>query len=187
MKGKHTAEIRVYLPNATKQALTKIAQQHGLSLSELLGQAAIGKHLGAAGEQAYLKKIERRLAQIEKHLSMPVVEPKERKKRSARVEHPKILSKSSTPVFDAGAGTLLPIYALIERFGSTDKGLKARLHIVGRPDEKLFRGDRDRAEKVAAMTRKHDPEDLTWLPMDHQRRNWVQMLPEEWVLKVVAE
>ena len=79
----------------------------------------------------------------------------------------------------------IPLDALLQRFNSGDRGLRARLCLVGGTGGELFLGDLSRAKKVEAMTSAVDPDGRSWLPVDMQRRAWVKLSAEEWVRAIL--
>jgi hypothetical protein len=182
-----TAIVKIYVPIAAKKALSEVAQSLGVSLSELLLQAASDRYLVKSGRTSVphvLGTLQSQIKAILERLEpMPAPVPLDTSGRKVR-KGAQTFFKDSTPVVPTVDA--IPIYALVERLKG-DRTVNARLCQVGGRDGKLFRGDLASAERVAAMTSLLDPEGLPWLPIAQDRRNWVQMSAEDFCRQILSK
>lgn len=187
-----TGTIKIYMPIETKIALTSTAKSLGISLSELILQAATDRYLVNKSPVPILDLIvgiEARLTNLESGRSQKVGSPQEngptpKTDRKSRTGAQTFL-KDGTPAITE-TGTITTIFDLVLRFGG-DRTVKARLCQVGGRDGKLFRGDLASAERVAAMTSKLDPQGESWFPVAENRISWIQISAEDFCRKLFLE
>lgn len=193
MTPRETTRVKVTLTRITKDALTAIADDLGVSLSALLVASAVERWLGPGERYLGIREISSQLSRLSSQLEdiykvaseLPTERPtapekKPRKPRwgprmgvtgCAKEETPG--AKVRTTPKEAIEGTKpLHIDHLVNRFGG-DRSLKARLCQLGGRKGDLFQGSLPHALKVAQVTSQLDPDGLSWFPTTPDRDFWV--------------
>jgi hypothetical protein len=185
MARKKTEKVQVYLDTDVLTILKGIADRSGIGVASLIRDSVTEHLLSARGQIHRLNSMDIKLENILSKLedlsiqAQPVLESPKRK----RPVQPTMLSHPSKPIIDSNE--TISIDELLKRFGSTSNALKAQLYIVGGSDGKVFEGDLTKARAIEKSTMKYDPNNLSWMPVDMQRKNWIQMSAQNWVLEIL--
>lgn len=185
MRKNKSQKVQVYLDEDVVALLINIADRSGVSLASLIRDSVVENLLGTKGQIHRLNEMDKKLsfilARLEDLQNRPQIalEPTPQRKRPIS---PTMLSHSSTPLIDSNK--TISIDDLLKRFNAKP-AVRATLYIVGGSDGKVFEGDLIKARTIEKCTIKHDPENLPWLPVDKQRRHWIQMSAQNWVIQIL--
>lgn len=180
--------IKVYCQIGVYLLLLETAEDKGVSLSQLMLDAAIAQYLTPRrsgprrrpiAPQSGLESPETPGSKPEGNLSSEEDKP---------AKAPKKLGQGlgvlrEIPQTPAGnLDTALPMHVdnLVVRFGG-DRALKARLMQLGGRGRELWEGSLPHARRVAKLTSEKDPDGLSWFPVDETRAMWRVTSVTEWV------
>jgi hypothetical protein len=202
-----TTRIKITISLPVKSVLEEIAKHQGMSLSQLILEAAIDRHIHQRGNhQQEISTLARSLDEISRKVDLllgdsakvtpaPQIPTKGRKNRK---DYTGIAANSKDPVIDSPPlkatttessalenGIPLHIDNLIERFGY-QRSLKARMMQLGGRDGKLFQGSLSHAQRVEEITSSLDPDSLPWMPVEANRAFWSQISAEEFCRQILT-
>ncbi len=183
--SENTKVVKIYVKKVTLDALRQVADEQGSSLSQLLLGAAVEKYLGGKStDRAKLASLERKVRGLEQAKQAEVSVPLPSPKRENKNLYPKTFKQSAAPIITS-TREQLGLDALVKRLGGTSS-LKARLCQLGGRGSGLFEGDLTRAEKVAQITGKLDPDGKSWLPLTPNRLTWIQISAQEYCHQILT-
>ncbi|MBD1844784.1 hypothetical protein H6F89_15555 [Cyanobacteria bacterium FACHB-63] len=174
--------VKIYIRESTLEALRSVAHEQGYSLSGLFLNAAVKTYLGGrVSDTTRLAALERKLRTLETSVGRDEnseAAPTKGQKRVQAELFPQTFKQSAEPVVQS-SHEQISLDKLVERLGGSPS-LKARLCQLGGRDGSLFEGDLSKAIRVEEVTRRLDPEQKSWMPLNRSRLVWIQITADEY-------